>query len=84
MENNEIMNVAEVAETTKVLSTKKIGAGEVAILGFAGVGVIASGYALFKGAKWLIGKIKDKQTDKAAEKLVEAAEEAKAEESTAE
>lgn len=59
MENNELMNVTEGAEVmTNVVSTKKLGVGEIAILGFAGAGVIATGYFGYKGIKWLLGKIK--------------------------
>lgn len=83
--NNEIMNVTEGAEVMNtVVSTKKIGAGEIAILGFAGAGVLATGYFAYKGFKWLFGKIKESKAAKAAQEPQEAAEAVKAEEPTAE
>ena len=86
MENNEIMNVTENAEliTSSTVTTKKIGAGEITMIGFAGIGVIASGYGLYKLFKWGIGKIKSKKANKAAQEPQEATEEPKAEESSAE
>lgn len=82
---NEIMNVAENTEVVaEVAKTKKLDGGTVAVLGFAGVGVLATGYGLYKLVKWGIGKIKDKKAEKAAQELTEAVAEAKAEEPTAE
>lgn len=82
---NEIMNVAENTEVVaEVAKTKKLDGGTVAVLGFAGVGVLATGYGLYKLVKWGIGKFKDKKAEKAAQELTEAVAEAKAEESTAE
>ena len=84
MENNEI-NVTEMAaEEIKVPSTKKLGAGEITILGFAGVGVLATGYGLYKLVKWGIGKAKAGKAAKATQEPQEAAEEPKDEESSAE
>lgn len=88
-ENKVIVNEAEVAEAAgaavgTACATKKIGVGEGAILGFAGVGVLATGYGLYKLIKWGIGKVKAGKAAKEAPKAEEAKEEAKAEEPTAE
>lgn len=83
---NEIMNVAEVAEakTVNVPSFKGCTFGTGAVLVLTGVGAVATGYGVYKGIKWLIGKAKAKKTAKVEEVAQEAPVEAKAEESTAE
>lgn len=65
-------------------SYKKVGAGEIVVLGFAGAGVIATGYFGYKGIKWLIGKFKAKKASKAIPEVTEEVAEAPAEESTEE
>ena len=89
MENNEMINVTEVAEVAgKTMgascATKKIGVGEGAILGFAGIGVISTCYFGYKGIKWIIGKVKAKKAEKPASETDGPCEEPKAEEPTAE
>lgn len=88
-ENKVIVNEVEVAEAAGAAAgtsyaVKKISAGEVTILSFAGVGVLATGYGLYKFIKWGIGKVKAGKAAKEAPKAEEAKEEAKAEEPTAE
>ena len=86
-ENNVIVNeVAEAAGAAVGTScaTKKIGVGEGAILGFAGIGIISTCYFGYKGIKWIIAKAKAKKAEKPAQEAKETTVEEKAEESTAE
>lgn len=86
-ENNVIVNeVAEAAGAAVGTScaTKKIGVGEGAMIGFAGIGVISTCYFGYKGIKWIIGKVKAGKAAKDVQKPEEAPEEPKAEEPTAE
>lgn len=69
MENmNNVAEVANVVEETVVATSplKKVTPGQGTLLGFAAVGVISTGYFLYKGGKWAISKIKAKATSKAA------------------
>ena len=61
-ENAEVATT-EVANAVEAVSTKKydITPADCALLGFAGVGVLATGYGAYKGIKWLVAKVKAKK-----------------------
>ena len=86
---NEIKNITDITEATEelnsaattlgaanVVTTKKLGAGEITILGLAVIGLGAVGYGVYKGAKWAIKKAKEKKVNKAAQEASAPAEEA--------
>lgn len=60
----------------------KLGKGEIAMLTFAGIGVLATGYFVFIGGKWVFKKIKSSAEAKKAAQTAQ--EQPKAEESTEE
>lgn len=78
--------IAPVAGTALVKGAMpKIGKGEVIMLTFAGIGVIATGYFAFVGGKWVWKKVKSSiDAKKEAQKPEKAKEEPKADESTEE
>ena len=67
--------VDAVAEVSEMSDDYKITAGDVAILGFAGVGVGATAYLLFKGGKKLYDYFKKKNEEKRFNELNEEFEE---------